>query len=482
MRLGEMNLEAFLQVMPAELGEQVIPAARTLQMRRVSRSTRDALAKMRCRVDVQPGKTIRQAYSDENATLAQRRAAVRLFVGRSLQLCMTDFRLRSFVLHGMVLDQTGSLNTMLLHSRGLEVLDLYNNHIDDDAVGAVFAAVPSSLRVLKLTRQWINRAAVTPLCQMLARLPALEELDLSENYLNSGGMQAITGSIVSARLACVSLGFNHLKSRFWNEHPALGFDRFVLRKLDIRHNMLQAVSCDSVFACVRGSAAMLAELDVSYNDMRQVGISYLSTALQECYGLRHLNIAGNLCGDAAMALLLAALQPREPGGKGAALESLDAAHNKLTCASARRFNSAVAGSAVLQRSLRSVSLSYNDMNDAGVLLVLEALLPCAMQKLGLAECLMGEPAGLCLAGTMLHWPALASLDVHGNRLCGTSLLLMARALSENDSPHKYMVFSGNWGTVGDHEALEKILASAAAGRGLTAAQHPQPTPRARALA
>jgi hypothetical protein len=124
MRLGEVNLEAFLEVMPPELGEQVIPAARTLQLRRVSRKARDALARMRCRVDVQPGRSIRQAYSDENATLGQRRAAVRVFVGRSLQLCMTDFRLGSFVLHGMVLDQTGSLNAMLLHSRGLEVLDL----------------------------------------------------------------------------------------------------------------------------------------------------------------------------------------------------------------------------------------------------------------------------------------------------------------------------------------------------------------------
>jgi Ran GTPase-activating protein (RanGAP) involved in mRNA processing and transport len=478
-----MNLEAFLQVLPAELGEHVIPAARTLMLCRASRKTRDALARMRCLVDVQPGKSIRQAYSDENATLAQRRAAVRVFVGRSLQLCMTDFRLRSFVLHGMVLDQTGSLNAMLLQSRGLEVLDMYNNHIDEDGVGAVFAAIPSSLRVLRLTRQWINRAAVTPLCQLLARLSALEELDLSENYLNSGGMQAITGSIVSTRLSSVSLGFNHLKSRFWNEHPELGFDRFVLRKLDIRHNMLQAVSCDSVFACVRGSAAMLAELDVSYNDMRLVGVSYLSTALQECYGLRRLNIAGNLCGDAALALLLAALQPREPGGACAALESLDAAHNKLTCASARIFNRTVTQSAVLQKSLHSVTFSYNDMNDAGVLLILEALLPCALQKLGLGECLMGEPAGLSLAGTMLHWPALASLDVHGNRLCGTSLVLMARALSENDSPNKYMVFTGNWGTVGDHEALETILASATAGRAqkarLTASQ---PTRRALALA
>jgi Ran GTPase-activating protein (RanGAP) involved in mRNA processing and transport len=333
-----MNLQDFLQLMPLDIAEQLIPAERALLMYRVSRKTRRAIAKMNCRVDVYPGKVIRQTYADEKATVTERRAAVRLFVGRSLQLSMTDFRIRSFSLHGMVLDQTGSLNAMLLHAHGLEILDLYNNHIDENAIGEVFDAIPSSLRVLKLVRQWINRAAVTPLCELLARLTLLEELDLSENYLNSSGMEALTTSIASARLARVSLGFNHLKSRFWNEYPQLGLDRFVLQKLDIRHNMLQAVFCDSVCLCIWGSAGALEVLDVSFNDLRLVGISYLSASLRKCRKLRHINIAGNLCGDAAFALLLAAIRPYDSDEKSMALESLDVAHNNLSSPRARKFN------------------------------------------------------------------------------------------------------------------------------------------------
>jgi Ran GTPase-activating protein (RanGAP) involved in mRNA processing and transport len=371
---------------------------------------------------------------------------------------MSDFRITSFKLHGMVIDHVGSLNALLQHARGLEVLDLYNNHINEELVGEVFAAIPALLRVLRLSRQWIHRAAVTPLCALLARLTQLEELDLSENYLNSSGMGALTASVSSTRLERMSLGFNHLKSRFWNEHPELGLDRFVLKALDLRHNMLQGVYSDSMTVCIRNSAAELQELDLSYNDLRFAGISYLSTALQQCYALRHLNIAGNQCGDAAVALLLGAICPRE--NRGIALEMLDVERNNLTCASARKFSHCMSYSATLRKSLCSLSFSNNDLNDTGAMHVIEALLPCAMRKLYLAQCKMGETAGLCLAECMLHWPMLDTLDVYGNRLCTTSLQLIARAMVENDNCDKHMFFIGNWVLLDYEKSLEALLSEA----------------------
>ena len=453
-----MNLEAFLQRVPRELGEYIVPPTRALQLRRVSKTMRRVVDKLRCRVDVSPGGLVRRMYAEGQ------QAAVRLFVGRSLQMSMTDFDIRSFTLHGMVLKQTGSLNAMLRRSTRLEVLDMFNNHIPEDSMHEVFAALPASLSVLRLKRQWITRAAMTPLCDALMRLVVLAELDLSENYVNSHGMEALAASVSSPLLVRLSLGWNALKSRFWNEHPSIGLDRFVLEKLDLSHNMLQAMFCDSMYSCVRGSAAVLVELDVSFNDMRITGVSYLSTALQHCRALKHLNVAGNRCGDAAVALLLAVVHPSEPGETGIALESLDVAHNNLTAASARLFSRCVAGSPALRRSLSRVSFSHNELRDTGGLLVIEALMPCAMKSVGLAGCMLCEAAGLCLAGTMLLWPVLALLDVSGNCLGSASLVLMARALSENESDHKYMAFIGNWLPQDSTEEVLTILAGAPASR------------------
>jgi Ran GTPase-activating protein (RanGAP) involved in mRNA processing and transport len=454
-----MIFEDFLEIMPLELGEYLIPATRVLLLRRVSKKMKDIVVRMQCGVDVRPGKTVRHIYSDQSAEYTQRRAAVNLFLGRSLQMCMTDFPIRNFTLHGMCIDQTGSLNGMLRHSRRLEVLDLHNNHIPDDAIGDVFTAIPASVRVLKLTRQWINRAAVTPLCALLERLTVLTELDLSENYLNSHGVEALTASITSTCLTHVSLRFNHLRSRFCGEHPQLGLDRFVLKELDLSHNILQSIVRDGMYACIRDSAGVLTKLDVSFNDLRVAGVSYLITALRQSYTLRHLNIAGNLCGDAAIALLFSVVHPHIPGEKCIALESLDVAHNNLTYASARVFHRCLFRSEALRRSLSRVSFSNNDLHDTGAMLIIEALLPCNMKKLALAHCLMGETAGLSLAGTMLHWPMLAELDVHGNYLCSTSLVLMARALSDNESDEKHMLFIGNWIVQSANQEIEEILSS-----------------------
>jgi len=455
----KMILEDFLEILPLELGEYLIPATRVLQLRMVSKKMKDIVVRMQCGVDVRPGKTIRRIYDDQSVEYTQRRTAVNLFLGRSLQMCMTDFPIRNFTVHSMCIDQTGSLNAMLRHSRRLEVLDLYNNHIPDDAISDVFAAIPSSVRVLKLTRQWINRAAVTPLCALLERLTVLAELDLSENYLNSQGIEALTASITSTRLTHVSLRFNHLRSRFWGEHPQLGLDRFVLKELDLSHNLLQPVFGDGMYACIRDSACVLTKLDVSFNDLRVAGVSYLSTALRHSYALRHLNIAGNLCGDAAIALLLFVVHPHIPGEGCIALESLDVAHNNLTYASALLFHRCLFSSEALRRSLSTVSFSNNDLHDKGAMLIIEALLSCNMKKLSLAHCLMGETAGLCLAGTMLHWPMLAKLDVNGNHLCSTSLVLMARALTENESDDNHMLFTDNWILQAANQEIEEILSS-----------------------
>ena len=455
-----MDLQNFLELVPTELGEYVIPTTRVFLLRRVSKKMKDLVKRMHGRVDIEPGKTVRRMYSDECADYTQRRVAVSLFLGRSLQTCMTDFAIRSFKLHGMCIDQTGSLNAMLKLSRRLEVLDLYNNHIPENEIGEVFAAIPTSVRVLRLTRQWINRAAVTPLCMLLERLVDLTEIDLSENYLNSHGIDALTASITSKHLMEVSLRFNHLRSRFWDEHPQLGLDRFVLRKLDLSHNMIQAVFGDSMYSCIRNSAGMLENLDVSFNDLRMTGLSYLSMSLRSCYGLRHLNVAGNLCGDAAIALLFSVIYPYMPCERCIALESLDVGQNNLTCASARLFHRSLFGNTVVHKSLSSVSFSNNDLKDTGAMLVIEALLPCSMKKLALAYCMLGETAGLCLAGTMLFWPMLGELDVHGNYLCNTSLILMARALSDNESHNKRMLFIGNWIVQASNLEIEDILASA----------------------
>lgn len=475
-RGAHMKLLDFLQVVPAEVAEYVLPSSRVLLLLRTSREMRRTVSAVRCGADIEPNRLMKQTYKDVTTSVTQRQAALRVFMygSASLTLSAGNLYIASFTMHDIRIDTVGVLCNMLRGSTRLAVLDMCNNHIPEDLLYDVLAAIPPSVQKLRLAKQWISRAAVTPLCALLGRLVVLAELDLSVNYLNSQGMEAITASIASQQLTHVCIGYNHLKSRFWNEHPQLGFDRFVLKKLDLQHNLLQGVYCDSVYACVRRSAAVLTTLDVSHNDLRVLGISCLSACLQHCRGLRHLNVAGNLCGDAAIGLLFGAIRP-PTHETSMCLESLDVGNNQLSAISARHLASCLAHNRRLQDSLSNVSFSHNELQDVGAQLLVDALVPCKLAKLFLAHCAMGEATGMFLAGAMQHWPDMQLLDIYANRLGETSLRLIAQNLSANDSKEKELRCLDNYCTFTLAHELQRTVAN---GR-ITPAWHLQPW-RARA--
>ncbi len=461
--VAQMNLQDFLKLAPADIAEHLVPPCRVLQLGRVSRDMMHLVQTTKFGVDVRPASCSAEEYAHRETTNGCGRRSVDFFVAKSIEMT-AKFHIRSLWMHDMHVGSNATFAEIFERSPRLEVVSLHNNRIDEELLRGVFAAIPSSVRILKLSRQWVNHKAVAPLCDLLKRLVLMEELDLSENYLSSHGMEALTASISSPYLRRVALGYNHLKSRFWNEHPDLGFSRFTLQSLDLQHNMLQGVFCDSIFSCVRGSARALTTLDLSYNDLRLLGMSYLSASLQHCYELRHLNIAGNMCGDAGFALVLSALSPFVPAHDAtrcAPLQSLDVASNELTAASARLFARWLSDNRRLEDTLSSFSFSYNDLNDAGAQGVLQALLPCKMKRLGLAQCKLSEIAGLRLAGIMLHWRELSFIDVHANSLCIMSLALITNALCQNNSNAKKMMLAGN--RIDEESTLELAHILACAG-------------------
>ena len=453
-----MNLLDFLQAAPAEVAEYVVPSSRVFLLLATSSEMRRTVSAVRCGADIEPNRLTKQTYADVRTSPVDRQAALCVFMqcSRSLSLSAGNLYITSFTMLDIRIDAVDVLCQMLRASKRLTVLDMANNHIPEDLFYDVLAAIPPSVLKLRLVKQWISRAAVTPLCALLGRLVLLTELDLSVNYLNSQGMEAITASIASKQLRHVCLGYNHLKSRFWNEHPQLGFDRFVLETLDLQHNMLQGVFCDSVYACVRGSAVVLTALDVSYNDLRMHGVSCLSACLENCRGLRHLNVAGNMCGDNAIGLLFDAIRPPTHDAS-MALQSIDVGSNVLSAIGARHFARCLAHNRRLQDSLLRVSFEHNELHDVGAQLVVHALVPCKITKLFLAHCAMGEATGLFLAGAMRYWPQMQLLDVYMNRLGESSLRLIAQNLFENDSTENELRCLDNCCTLTSAHELQRIV-------------------------
>ena len=76
--------------------------------------------------------------------------------------------------------------------------------------------------------------------------------------------------------------------------------------------------------------------------------------------------------------------------------------------------------------------------------IVEALRPYPMSKLCLAKTRLGECAGETLASAMQLWSNLRFLDVNGNLMRDTCLLLIAISMCNKPTKNRELYIRGNW--------------------------------------
>ena len=442
-----MDLCSFLLTIPEDLLPHVLPCSRTLLVLMTNKTLYDCGPRLRLPIHVTPSKALAREYNEWGRMSFERSYTVQYFLDRSVSMSV-HFHIAHFVLQNIGVDDATLLVKMLELCPRMKVLHLHNNRIHDSQMHALLGAIPASVEVLKLTRQWIKVGDVECLGFAMQRLSCLQVLDLSENYLNSAGCSFIISNISSTAMESIALGFNHIKAGLHRECDQLGFDRFTLKHLDLKHNLITCNHVNSIFNCVKMSAAVIEELDLSHNDLRVRGVSILSQHLEKCSRLRRLILAGNRMQNEGFCLLMCVVSP--PSWKNAnvrgcvSLQSLDVSSNELTEYSSGIFSMCVSGNLNLQKTLCDVSFSNNHFYDFGVKTIVEALRPYPMSKLCLAKTRLGECAGETLASAMQLWSNLRFLDVNGNLMRDTCLLLIAISMCNKSTKNRELYIRGNW--------------------------------------
>ena len=441
-----MDLCSFLLAIPEDLLPDVLPCNRTLLVLMTNRALYDCGPRLRLPIHVTPSKALAREYNEWGRLSFERSCTVQYFLDRSVSMSV-HFHIAHFTLQNIGVDDATLLIKLLELCPRMKVLHLHNNRIHDHLMHALLDAIPASVEVLKLTRQWIKVGDVECLGLAMQRLSCLRVLDLSENYLNSAGCSFIISNISSTAIESIALGFNHIKVGLHRECEQLGFDRFALKHLDLKHNLINFNHVNSIFKCVKMSATVLEELDLSHNDLRMSGVSILSGHLQQCVRLRRLNVAGNRMQNEGFYHLMCVISP--PSCKsasvrgGIALHSLDVSSNELTECSSGIFARCVSGNLNLQKTLCDISFSNNHFYDVGAKMIVETLRPCPMSKLCLAKTRLGECAGETLASAMQLWPNLRFLDVNGNLMRDTCLLLIAISMCNNSTKNRELYVREN---------------------------------------
>lgn len=453
-----MNLCGFLLAVPEDLLVHVVPRARTLLLLRASRGLRKWGSALRLPVHVTPSTAQQREYKNA-VRYVDAFNAVQKFLDRSLHMT-ASFHIEHFALQNMNVDETSLLVQTLKLCPRLKVLHLHNCRMNDDKMHALLSTVPASLEVFRFTKQFIKVCSVKFLGRLMKRLTCLRVLDLTENYINTGGWKFIASSVSSKVLQELALGFNHIKSE--QQTPELpdhlGLDRFALTHLDMRHNMLKYNCKNSILNCLAVSASILQDLDLSYNDIQTPGVAMLSQSLKSCSALRRLVLTGNSMQNEGFCLLMCVLSPPCVAG-GIALHSLDVGDNGLTDCSAALFARCLRTNPVLHTALHDVSFSSNCLYDVGVRAIVEALLPCRMTRLCLAYTKCGECAGIILGSAMQVWQALRIVHIHENNLRDTSLLMIATGLCNNPTKCRELYMRGNYPCIDTIDRLNTMLST-----------------------
>ncbi|KAK2892412.1 hypothetical protein Q8A67_012400 [Cirrhinus molitorella] len=140
----------------------------------------------------------------------------------------------------------------------LRELDLNNNHLKDSGVTLLSAGLMSShcqLNILrlcgcKLTAQSCERLSLA----LQSSNSVLRELDLSNNDLHDSGVELLSDGLKSCKLEIVRLSICKLTGQ----------------------------SCESLSSALQSSNSVLRELDLSNNDLQDSGVKLLDDGLKNC--------------------------------------------------------------------------------------------------------------------------------------------------------------------------------------------------------
>ncbi|XP_041960847.1 NACHT, LRR and PYD domains-containing protein 12-like isoform X23 [Alosa sapidissima] len=325
----------------------------------------------------------------------------------------------------------GIVATVLQSPNSLIELDLSHNDVGDTGVQLVSKGLSSprcKLHTLRLAECTLSEKSCRIVATVLQSPNSLIELDLSHNDLGDSGVQLLFKGLSS-----------HCK----------------LQTLRFAGCILTDKSCE-IMASVLQSPNSLIELDLSHNDLGDLGVQLLFNGLSSPYcALQTLRFAGcklseKSCGIVATvlkspnSLIELDLSHNDLGDSGVQLLSkgLSSPHCKLhtlrlaECKLLEKYCGIVATVLQSPNSMIELDLSHNYLGDSGVQLLSKGLSSphCKLQTLRvmLADCKLTDKLCKIVTSVLQSPNSLLLLDLSGNDLGDSGTQLLSEGLSSSN--------------------------------------------------
>ncbi|XP_039637665.1 NACHT, LRR and PYD domains-containing protein 3-like isoform X2 [Perca fluviatilis] len=346
---------------------------------------------------------------------------------RSINLfhCLNELNDRSLVEEIQQYLSSGSLSTgklspaqwsalvfiLLSSEKDLDVFDLKKYGASEEALLRLLPVVKASNKALLRGCNLSKRSCEALSLVLSSESSSLRQLDLSNNDLQDLEVKLLSAGLQSPHctLETVRLSGCNLSEKSCEAFSSVLSSGSSLRELDLSYNNLQDLGVNMLSAGLQSQHCKLGTLRLSGCKLSERSCEALSSVLSSESSLRELDLSNNNLQDSGGKLLSDGLQ--SPQCK---LETLSLSGCLITEESCCSLASALSYN---PSHMKELDLSNNDLQDSGVKLLSAGLQrpQCTLETLSLSGCLITEEGCTSLASALSSNPShLRKLDLSFN--------------------------------------------------------------------
>ena len=359
---------------------------------------------------------IKNNKSLRNIDLSGNRISNHGFRGIISALCINQTLRKLDVSENLISDDGAvAISEYLKNTDTLQEINMSHNRVTNTGIICIGRVLPSNetLKVLDISHNKVSDVGILTFSNYLKFKNTLQELRISW----SDGCSLVLSSV---DLSCSKCGIN------FGDNGATFISAFlysngVVQKLDLSYNNIANIGTVSISECLKNNNT-LRELNISHNTISNNGITYIVKGLQTNTTLQKLDVSNNNLSDYAALVFSDYLKDKNT------IQELNISHNKIS----NNGIISIAKGMQANFTLKLLDISHNKVTNDGVRAISECLKSNnTLQELNMSHNEVSDDGIIKIGKALQINMALLVFDISNNNITDYGALTISECLKSN---------------------------------------------------